>query len=164
MSVFWSRAGCFLGLWIILDGLDVGGFVLGCATALTASRVSLRLLPGQGWRPRPIALALFGLRFLRQSVIAGADIAWRALSPGMPLRPGFVLYPTRLPEGHPRSVFRMLASLLPGSLPAGPEAQGRVPVHLLDTARPALAELADEEARFSHTFGVSQADTRESHG
>ena len=164
MNAFLLRAGCFLGLWIVLDGVDPCGILLGAVTALAASRISLRLAPPQGWRPRPMALALFALRFLRQSVVAGTDIAWRALTPAMPLQPGFVLHPTRLSPGHARSVFRMLASLLPGSLPAGPEVQNAVPVHLLDTARPALAELAEEEARFTWAFGVRAVGRQASDG
>ena len=164
MSVYWLRAGYFLGLWIVLDGVDPGGILLGAVTALAASRISLFLSPPQGWRPRPMALVLFALRFLRQSVIAGTDIAWRALTPAMPLRPGFVLHRTGLPPGHARGVFRMLASLLPGSLPAGPEVENAVPVHLLDTGRPALAELAAEEARFTWAFGVRAAGRPASDG
>ncbi|MGA9819917.1 MAG: hypothetical protein WBQ54_23770, partial [Pseudolabrys sp.] len=35
--------------------------------------------------------------FLYQSIVAGVDVALRALNPRLPLQPGFVIYPMRLP-------------------------------------------------------------------
>jgi len=38
--------------------------------------------------------------FLRQSIVAGIDVAQRALDPRLPLRPGFVVYQGAPPAGH----------------------------------------------------------------
>ena len=93
----------------------------------------------------PLALAAAVLRTLGQSVVAGIDIALRALDPRLPLRPGFVVYPARLPPGPARNVFCVLASLAPGTLPAGMDADGAIIVHCLDSGQPVAAQLAAEE-------------------
>ena len=68
-------------------------------------------------------------RFLRQSIGAGIDVAWRALDPRLPLRPGFVVYPVSIPPGTARNVFTTLTSLLPGTVPAGEESgHARLPL------------------------------------
>jgi len=98
------------------------------------------------WHPRPAALARLALRFLRQSVIAGVDVAWRALDPRLPVRPGFVVYPVRLAPGPARNAFSALASLVPGTVPAGAAEGGALLVHGLDVGQPVAAQLATEEA------------------
>lgn len=85
------------------------------------------------------------LLFLYQSVVAGVDVARRALDPRLPLRPGFVFYPTGLSRGMQRNVFTTLTSLLPGTVPAGEES-GQLVYHCLDVEQPVVAELAAEEA------------------
>jgi multicomponent Na+:H+ antiporter subunit E len=84
------------------------------------------------------------LLFLFHSIVAGADVARRALDPRLPLRPGFVAYPTGLPRGLRRNVFATLTSLLPGTVPTG-ELEGQLFYHCLDVEQPVLAELAAEE-------------------
>jgi multicomponent Na+:H+ antiporter subunit E len=87
------RLAAFLALWLILiGGPDPADRPAGIVAILTATWASLRLLPpGQG-RVAPMALARLALRFFRQSLVAGWDIAWRALNPRLLLRPGFVVY------------------------------------------------------------------------
>jgi multicomponent Na+:H+ antiporter subunit E len=88
------------------------------------------------------------LRFPVQAVIAGVDVARRALDPRLPLRAGFVTYSPRLPPGIARDAFCALASLMPGTLPADTGADGTLLVHCLDIGQPAVEQLALEEARF----------------
>ena len=45
-------------------------------------------------------------------LVAGADVARRALDPALPLRPGFVAYSTDLPKGTAQDAFAALAALL----------------------------------------------------
>ena len=82
------------------------------------------------------------LRFLRQSIVAGADVARRALDPRLPLRPGVIAYPVQLEPGATRNTFCTLSSLLPGTLPAGSDA---LLVHCLDIGEPIVAQLTEEE-------------------
>jgi multicomponent Na+:H+ antiporter subunit E len=147
-----TRAAAFLAVWTILSGVGAADLVLGILVALLAAWTSLRLLPAGQRRFRPIALTRLVLRFLRQSVAAGIDVAWRALHPRLPLRPGFVTYPVRFPPGVARNTFTTLTSLLPGTVPAGDDGEGLV-YHCLDVEQPVVTELAAEEAALSRTMG-----------
>ena len=100
--------------------------MLGLAAAAAATWVSLRLLPPEGGRVRLGALMLLGPHFLWESVRAGVDVARRALAPRMTLEPGFVTSPTRLPRGVARNTFSTVASLMPGTLPAGEDGESLV--------------------------------------
>jgi multicomponent Na+:H+ antiporter subunit E len=147
------RAVGFLVLWIIItDGApaDLGA---GAVAALAATWASLRLLPPGGTsRVRLVALARLALRFLHQSALAGIDVARRALDPRLPINPGFVVYPVGLPRGPARSMFGTLMSLLPGTVPTGPDERGGLLIHCLDVEQPVVAQLAAEEAAFTRVF------------
>ncbi len=92
------------------------------------------------------------MRFLYQSIVAGADVARRALDPRLPLRPGLVAYPVRFPPGTARNAFATLTSLLPGTVPAGAE-RGRIVYHCLDVDQPVMSQLAAEEAALARALG-----------
>lgn len=140
-----ARAAGFLALWQMLFGLNPADLPVGMLTAAAATWASLRLLPPGPWRLRPLALARLARRFLWQSIVAGADVARRALDPRLPLRPGFVAYPVYFPPGTARNAFATLTSLLPGTVPAGDE-RGQLVYHCLDVDQPVLSQLAAEEA------------------
>ena len=93
------------------------------------------------------------LRFPRQSLIAGIDVARRALDPRLPLCPGFVTVSPRLPPGTPRDAFYALASLMPGTLPADTNEDGTLLVHCLDTGQPVAAQIAADEELFAQALG-----------
>jgi len=139
------RWAAFLGLWLILAGADPADLPVGIAAAIAATWTSLRLMPPGQSRPSVVALAGLALRFFYQSVVAGADVARRALDPRLPLRPGFVSYPVGFPPGASRNAFATLTSLLPGTVPAGDE-NGQLVYHCLDVDQPVAAQLAAEEA------------------
>ena len=143
------RALPLVGLWLVLFGADAAGLAVGVATALAAGWVSLRLLPPRAGRVRPLALAGMGLRFLWQSVVAGADVAWRALDPRLPLRPGLVRCRLQLAPGPLRGAFLALSSLLPGTLPVEVTPDGTALIHGLDLRQPVQRELALAEGRFA---------------
>ena len=146
------RAAGFLVLWLVLAGADVADLSAAAVAVLAASWTSLRLLPPGSSRLSPSALAKLTLRFAYQSVAAGADVAWRALDPRLPLRPGFVRYPVRFPPGTARNVFTTLTSLLPGTVPAGAE-RGHLVYHCLDVDQPVMSQLAAEEAALARALG-----------
>lgn len=152
------RGTGLLVFWVLLSGGGPADLPVGIIAAAAAAWASLRLLPPAGGRLRPVALARLALRFPVQSLIAGADVARRAFDPRLPLHPGLVHYPTRLPEGPARHAFASLMSLLPGSLPAGADATGGMLVHCLDTRQPVAAQLAAEEVRFVRVIGGSGSD------
>ena len=153
------RALAFLVLWLILvGGADPADRPAGIFALATATWASLRLLPPGGVRPSPVALARLVLRFLRQSIVAGADVAWRALDPRLPLRPGIVIYPTHLPPGPASDAFCALTSLAPGTLPAGANDSGAIVVHCLDVGQPVASHLAADERLLALALGHRRDD------
>jgi len=148
----WVRGAWLLGLWTVLIGTGLADLACGLLAAAAATALSLRLLPPSGWRVHPVALARLALRFVGQSVVAGVDVARRALDPRLPLRPGFVSVPLRIPPGPARNAFASLASLLPGTLPVADDGEA-VLFHCLDVAQPIAAQLGAEEAAFRRVLG-----------
>ena len=145
------RAAWFFGLWLVLAGADPADLPAAALAVVAATWTSLRLLPPGRSRFSLPALARVALRFLYQSVVAGLDVARRALDPRLPLRPGFVAYPVGFPPGAARNVFATLTSLLPGTVPAGDE-DGRLVYHCLDIDQPVVSQLAAEEAALVRVF------------
>jgi multicomponent Na+:H+ antiporter subunit E len=140
-----SRAAWFSCLWLVLSGAHAGDIPAAAAAVAAATWASLHLLEPNAWRRSPRAIVRLVLLFLYHSIVAGADVARRALDPRLPLRPGFVAYSTGLPRGPRRNVFATLTSLLPGTVPTG-ERDAQIFYHCLDVEQPVLAELAAEEA------------------
>lgn len=154
-SAAW-RAAWFLCFWLVLRGADLSDLPAAAGAVAAATWMSLRLMAPAGSRGSPRAIAQLALLFLYQSVIAGADVARRALDPRLPLRPGFVVYPIGLPPGGGRNIFATLTSLLPGTVPAGEE-KGQLVYHCLDVGQPVLAELAAEEDALSRALNLEQS-------
>jgi multicomponent Na+:H+ antiporter subunit E len=127
----------------------------GVFASVVAAYVSLRLSPPTATRPNPVALLQLALRFLRQSVVAGVDVAWRAFHPALPLHPGFVTYHSGM-SGRRRDAFCTMTSLLPGTLPVETRADGTILIHCLDTRLPIAEQLKDEEALFARATGSKQ--------
>jgi multicomponent Na+:H+ antiporter subunit E len=148
----------FFVLWMILADGNPADLAVGVLAALAATWASLRLLAPGTRRVRPTALSRLALRFLRQSVVAGADVAWRALDPQLPLRPGFVLYPVALSPGPERNMFATLMSLLPGTVPTGSDEKRGLLIHCLDVEQPVVAQLAVEEVLFVRAVGGNRRD------
>jgi multicomponent Na+:H+ antiporter subunit E len=153
-----ARAVGLFVLWLILTAGNAADLVAGAVAALAATWASLLLLPPGTNHVRPIAVAQLALRFLRQSLIAGVDVARRALDPRLPLHPGFVLYPVGLPPGPARSMFTTLMSLLPGTVPTGTDATGGLLIHCLDVEQSITAQLDAEEAHFARVLGKVTSD------
>lgn len=147
------RGGCCLLLWLMLAGAHLADFPAAAVAVVAAGWVSLRLLPPGAATLSPLGVALLALRFPAQSVLAGVDVAWRAVQPELKLRPGFVLFQPQLPQGLARDGFCTLTSLLPGTLPAGTNVMGALVVHCLDVRQPVAARLAREEGRFLRALG-----------
>lgn len=149
-----ARTAWFLALWFALSGFDYADLPAAVIAVAFATWASLRLLPPGGARPSPILLARLLLRFMRQSLVAGLDVAWRALSPALPLRPGFIQYKPRLPQGPAQNAYCTLMSLLPGSLPAWQEPGGALTIHCLDVGQPVAAQMDEEEKLFVRALGL----------
>ena len=137
----------------MISGWAPADLPVGIAAVVGATWVSLRFLPPLGSRYRLAAIASLVASFFRQSVVSGADVAWRAFTPNLRLQPGLVACPLRLPAGDKRSAFCALSSLMPGTLPTGTDEQGALLVHCLDISQPVAANLKAEELLFMRAFG-----------
>ncbi|MGE3295293.1 MAG: Na+/H+ antiporter subunit E [Geminicoccaceae bacterium] len=144
-----ARAALLAVLWLALFGPDPVALAVGVVAAAAAAWASLRLLPPGAARLSLSRLVGLAASFLGQSVVAGVDVAGRALDPRLPLRPGFVRHRLGLAPGPFRSGFLALSSLLPGTLPAQADPDGAVLFHCLDTRQPVAEQLARAEARFA---------------
>jgi multicomponent Na+:H+ antiporter subunit E len=147
------RFGAYLALWIVLIEFSVTNFAVGLLAATCATWISVGLLPVSNSQVSPAALVRFAMRLPWQSLVAGADVARRALDPRMPLQPGFITYATRLESGPGRDAFRALMSLQPGTLPAGTGDSDALLIHCLDTSQPVAVNIAAEEALFAQITG-----------
>lgn len=91
-------------------------------------------------------------RFLWQSLLAGWDVALRALSPKMPLKTGFITFRCTYQKAFARDSFATVTSLLPGTLPCNDQ-DGVLLYHCLDLDQPVVAQLAEEARRLAPVFG-----------
>jgi multicomponent Na+:H+ antiporter subunit E len=149
---FLGRTAGFLALWVVLIGTDPVDVAAGVVPALAAAWASVVLLPpGDG--VRFAALPGYALRFLRQSVAAGWDVARRAFAPSLAVRPGYAQFAPRRLRGDARQAFASVTSLLPGTVPVA-EDEARIEYHCLDAAQPVAAQLADEERAFARLVRV----------
>lgn len=136
-------------LWLLLmPSLKVGDLAVGALAVAGATAASLRLLPPASGEVRLWPLLWLLPRFLWQSLVAGVDVARRALAPRMPLRTGFVTFRTSLPRGHARNNFATIMSLMPGTVPCG-DGQDSIEFHCLDTGQPVARQMASEEQRLA---------------
>ena len=104
-----ARAAGLLAFWAAIAGPKPEDLAVGVLAALLATGASLKLVPPGDRSLHPVAIAQLVLHFVRQSVLAGADVAWRALHPKLPLRPGFIAYRAHLPSGPAQSAFCTMA-------------------------------------------------------
>jgi len=152
MRIAVLRGLFFLALWLaLMPSAKPGDLAVGLVATVLATWTSLRLLPPAAGQFHVVALLAYLPHFLWQSILAGIDIARRALDPRLPLRPGFVTYRTSLPPGRARNEFTAITSLLPGSVPAGDEG-GAIIYHCLDTRQPVVEQTAAEERALAKIF------------
>jgi multicomponent Na+:H+ antiporter subunit E len=137
----------------MISGWALADLPVGLAAVAAATWISLRLHPAGETRFRLPPLMSLTAAFLRQSAVSGIDVAWRALSPTLPVSPGFVACPLRLPPGGERSAFCALSSLMPGTLPTGTSENGALLIHCLDIGQPVAANVAAEERLFMRAVG-----------
>jgi multicomponent Na+:H+ antiporter subunit E len=145
MSTILWRGTAFFLLWLVLmQSGKPADLVVGLVASIAATGVSLRLMPpAAGTLHFGQLLALFP-HFLSESVLAGIDVARRALDPRLPLRPGFVNCPVGFPPGLARNNFATITSLMPGSV-AADEVDGGLVYHCLDTQASVVEQLWKEE-------------------
>lgn len=144
LTALWRGTAFFLLWMLLMQSLKPGDLAIGAFACVGATWLSLRLLPpSSGCLHFGQLLALLP-HFVWESVLAGVDVARRALHPGMPLRPGFITCPLGFPPGFARNTFATITSLLPGSV-AADEAEGMLAYHCLDETSPVVEQIWKEE-------------------
>ena len=147
-----SRGFLFLLIWWILTDGATQSWWFGVPAVLLAVIVSTMLLP-----PVPLVwheLLRFVPFFLLRSLLGGADVAWRAFHPRMPIAPDLITYPLRLPPGLPQVFMTNTISLLPGTLSAELD-QSILKIHVLDSQKDFLAELKLVEQSVARMFDIT---------
>jgi multicomponent Na+:H+ antiporter subunit E len=144
------RLLAFALLWFLIGGRS-SDWLLVAVVLIAATAASCWLWPVAAWRWRLLPLLRFVPYFLRESVAGGIDVARRALSPRMPLRPALIEYPLGLRSEAAQVFFSWAVSLLPGSASVRLE-QRRLWVHVLDSEVPLTARLRKLEEHVSALF------------
>jgi multicomponent Na+:H+ antiporter subunit E len=150
------RGAGFLALWVVLIGASPSDLVVGVLVSVAATWTSLALLPSWPHRVRLTAVLLLVPRFLWKSVVAGWDVARRALDPRLPLHTGFVSYQAQF-RGSARNAFASYTSLLPGTLSVEDDGETLL-YHCLDIEQPVAADLASEETALVQVIGGFSSD------
>lgn len=116
-------------IWLALNGLrDIW---LGVLASLAGAGAGSWLANGRPYPWRPHRLLAFAAYFLRESLLGGIDVAWRAMHPRLQIEPCFSHYRLRLPTGQPRTLMISIVSLLPGTLSADMQDDDTLLVHAL---------------------------------
>jgi multicomponent Na+:H+ antiporter subunit E len=147
------RAVLLLLVWIVLTGGSLAYWGLAALIIAAATATSLAVMPPGEWRWTALGLARFLPYFACQSVLGGIDVSRRAFLPSMPLQPGFITYPLRLPDGPERVFFANSVNLQPGTAIVGIDGDV-LTVHALDVSMPIHGALAELERRVADLFGV----------
>jgi len=152
MKTLPARFVFFLSVWLMIAGWRREDLPVGLAASALALWISLSLLPPTDIRARLAPLLKLTFRFLSCSIVAGVDVARRALKPRLDLRPGFVAIPFALPAGAARNAFLVYQSLQPGTSPTS--AEGDVlQMHCLDISQPIAAAVVADETLFKKAIG-----------
>ncbi len=155
------RGTGFFGFWLLLtrpSGSDAWtDLAVGMLAATLATWTSLQLLAPGPARLRYGALLRLVARFLWQSLVAGIDVARRVFDPRLPIKPGYLAYPVRIPDGPRRAAFGAFTSLMPGTLPVGEDRHGSLVYHCLDVDQPVAASLARDEELVTQAQGGATA-------
>jgi multicomponent Na+:H+ antiporter subunit E len=152
------RALLYFALWIVVDqSAKPANLGVGVLASVAAAWASVKLLPPASGRVRIGLLLLLLPRFLWQSLVAGTDVARRAFALRPNLQPGFVEYPVGLPRGAARNAFELIASLMPGSVPAN-DTNHTIEFHCLDTRQPVVEQLAAEERAYAKALHAGTRD------
>ena len=147
------RGVLFLGLWLVLAGPDPLGPAFGLPAAALAAWASLRLLPPSGrvlGRCRRSAWARKCCWPWSPPASTSPFARWTRAAACVPARSRC---PSACRPARRATASGLLASLQPGTLPAGLDGAGRLVVHTLDTRLPVAAETRAAEALFAAAVG-----------
>lgn len=146
------RAAMFSLLWWILTSGNPASWLVGIPTIAIATLASVALLPSCAWSP--VGIVRFILFFIVHSLRGGADVAWRAFHPGLPIEPIMLDYPLRLEAGRSQVYLVSVINLLPGTLSVSLGASS-LKIHTLNAGKNVVSELRSVEHYVALIFGVT---------
>lgn len=151
-AVFLKRLAALSVVWLFIVNGTASSWWIGVPVVVLAAAATLpiRTYVPIVWRE----LLRFIPFLLARALRGGMDVAWRALHPRLPLNPGLIEYPLRLPQGLPRVVMANTVNLVPGTLTAEVKA-GALQVHVIDRQAPFLEELEAVENAVARMFGIA---------
>jgi multicomponent Na+:H+ antiporter subunit E len=146
-AAFAQRAAFFAAVWWALVEGRLDSWLFAVPVIAAAALASAALQP-RPWQLRPVRA--FGLLawFLRRALVAGFDVALRALRTQPRLAPGFVWLRLRLPHSGSRVLLADALSLLPGTLSADLRGQ-ELELHVLDCSAPVERDVRELELRIA---------------
>lgn len=157
---FCLRAGTFYLVWWVMTEGDPSGLGPGAAIVVLVSILSCRLYPPSRYTLHPLGALAFAGFFLFRSVVAGADVARRLLSPSVPVNPGYLTVSTSLPAGGPRWLLANTLSLMPGTLSVRLQDAG-LELHCLDLDLPIDEDVRSTERKIAGVFGLKEGKVEE---
>ncbi|MFZ5831023.1 MAG: Na+/H+ antiporter subunit E [Planctomycetota bacterium] len=143
------RALLFAALWWVLTEGRPDSWIIGGPAVVAAALASAWLSPGASRRLSLRAAVGFVAFFAVESLRAGFDVAWRAVT--LDIAPAMVSYPLSLRDTSARVLFAGSVSLLPGTVTAGIE-KDTLHVHSLDTRQRVSHELRRIERHVGALF------------
>lgn len=151
-----THVAVWYGGWLMIAGWSPANAAVGVPAAALAAWAGVVLIT-PALPLKPLRVLRYAAVFIWRSVAGGVDVAWRVFKPGMPLHPGIVKVAPRLPDGLPRLLFRALASLQPGSLACGVDAEGNLLFHCLDTRDDVVGALSQAQNELAELWKENQA-------
>lgn len=152
-----ARGFVYCGLWLILlPSVKPADLLVGAFACAAATWLSLRLLPPSRSGIRLAVLLGLLPHFIWESIRGGFDVAKRAFSPRMPLKPGFIECPVGFAPGLARNTFACITSLMPGTV-AVADCEGGLLFHCLDTEQAVVEQLSAEQRLLARAFDEGSA-------
>ncbi len=106
--------------WILLTGININELIVGFIVSALLSYVISNLIDYEfsfNSIPKIIKfLVVYIPVFLFELIKANLDVAYRVLSPSMPINPGFVRIPTKIKSEYGRLTLANSITLTPGTL------------------------------------------------
>ncbi len=150
-ATFATRLVAMAAMWLILTEGSLRYPWLGAIAAVAGAYLSATLLPTTGLRLSIAGALRFWAYFLTRSLLGGIDVARRALSPRMPLDPGYVVVDLRLREEAARVLLVDVLGLMPGTLGVGLDGE-RLTLHVLDREAAAADRVRELEEIVARAF------------
>ncbi len=138
--------------WWVLTGGDLKSWWLAALLIGGATASSYTVTGPSPRRWHPGGLARFAWFFAYQSLVGGVDVARRAFSPSMPIKPGYLRMRLRADGEAARVMIADTASLLPGTVVVMLD-EHELLVHALDTDLPIRETLADLDGQIRQVVG-----------